>query len=214
MYQIKHSGGTLMFKLEKPNTEQIGTKAKEIVEKIGKRNLAIIASVLVIGGAIWLNVALFSKGAKQTNGGVDGDIPLDTQVNEGVDGATDDVVNEIDSYFASAQVDRKRSRDEAIEVLQLVVDNPEALDESKSAAMEEISKIAKDIENESKIENLVVAKGFEKCVAVINETKCDVIVKTSTTLLPNQTAQILEIVYQQSGILPANVNIIEKNIKA
>ncbi len=205
-----------MFKLEKPNTAEIGNKAKELLKKIGKRNLAIILSVLVIGGAVWLNIALFSTGANRAGQeeGTDalpGDLPF-------VDGAeTEEVGNDpddIDSYFASAQVERKRSRDEAIEVLQLVVDNPEALDESKSAAMAEISRIAKDIDNEAKIESLVVAKGFEKCVAVISDSKCSVIVKTDATLLPNQVAQIYEIVYEQTGILPVNVRVIEKTEKA
>ncbi len=204
-----------MFKLEKPNTAEIGNKAKEIIKKIGKRNLVIIMAVLVIGGAVWLNIALFSEGAKKANAG---GTPGDTDAVQGgasfVDGkdteAGENNPNDIDSYFASAQVERKRSRDEAIEVLQLVVDNPEALDESKSVAMAEISQIAKDIESEAKIENLIVAKGFEKCVAVISDSKCSIIVKTDSTLLPNQVAQIYEIVYEQSGILPVDVHLIEK----
>ncbi len=203
-----------MFKLEKPNTEELGNKVKEIVGKLGKRNVVMIASVLVIGCAIWLNVALFSKGAGNPDVGAnagDGNGNISTDAGN-VD--ENEPAADIDSYFASAQIERKRSRDEAIDVLTLVVENPDALDESKSAAMAEISQIAKDIDNESKIESLVIAKGFEKCVAVINDTQCSVIVKTDSTLLPNQTAQILEIVFQQSGILPANVSIIEKTANA
>ncbi len=200
-----------MLKLQKPNFEKIGEKSKEIVKKLGKRNIAIIASVVVIGAAVWLNIALFSEGIK--NGGDDTDsIPGGAPV---VDGNDTDVgetpENDVDSYFASAQVERKRSRDEAIEVLQLVVDNPEALDESKNAAMAEISQIAKDIESESNIENLVLAKGFDKCVAVISDSKCNVIVKSDSAILPNQLAQIFEIVYQQAGISPVDVKVIEKN---
>lgn len=203
-----------MLKLEKPNTREISEKVKSVMKKLGKRNLVIILAVLMIGGAVWLNIALFSGGAKRgASGGVSagtGDLVNDVGAVGDDTADADDKTDDIDSYFASAQVERKRSRDEAIEVLQLVVDNPEALDESKSAAMAEISKIAKDIDCESKIESLVVAKGFEKCVAVIGDEKCNVIVKTDATLLPNQIAQIYEIVYQQSGILPANVYVIEK----
>lgn len=203
-----------MLKLEKPNTKEIAEKAKNVMKKLGKRNLVIILAVLIIGGAVWLNIALFSGANKTAPGGASagtGDPAKDASAVGGKDTEqVGDKADDIDSYFASAQVERKRSRDEAIEVLQLVVDNPEALDESKSAAMAEISQIAKDIDSESKIENLVVAKGFEKCVAVIGDGKCNVIVKTDATLLPNQVAQIYEIVYQQSGILPANVYVIEK----
>ena len=192
-----------MLKLKKPNTALIVSKTKEVVKKIGRRNLAIILSVLVIGGAVWLNIALFTSGAKQTGGSAGNG-------NIAVDGNGNDNLNEVDSFFASTVVERQRSRDEAIEVLQLVVDNPEALDESKVVAMQEISKIASAIENEGKIESLVTAKGFERCIAVISDSGCNIIVKTSSALMPNQVAQIQEIVYEQAGILPANTKIIEK----
>ena len=127
-----------------------------------------------------------------------------------VDGNGSGDLSDVDSFFASTQIERQRSRDEAIEVLQLVVENPEALDESKVVAMQEISKIASAIENEGKIESLVTAKGFDKCIAVISDSGCNIIVKTSSALMPNQVAQIQEIVYEQAGILPANTKIIEK----
>lgn len=193
-----------MLKLKKPDTALIVSKTKEVVQKIGRRNLAIILSVLVIGGAVWLNIALFTAGSKQTGAQAgNGNISVDGN-------GSSDALNEIDSFFASTQVERQRSRDEAIEVLQLVVENPEALDESKSLAMEEISKIAAAIDSESKIESLVTAKGFEKCIAVVSDSGCNVIVKSDAALTPSQVAQIQEIVYEQAGILPVDCKIIEK----
>lgn len=192
-----------MLKLKKPDTALIVSKTKDVVKKIGRRNLAIILSVLVIGGAVWLNVALFTAGTKTASGNAGNDVLVEGN-------GSQDAVSDVDSFFASTQVERKRSRDEAIEVLQLVVENPEALDESKSLAMAEISKIASAIDSESKIESLVSAKGFDKCIAVISDSGCNVIVKTTEALVPSQIAQIQEIVYEQAGILPANVKIIEK----
>ncbi len=192
-----------MLKLKKPDTALIVSKTKEVVQKLGRRNLAIILSVLVIGGAVWLNIALFTAGTKQAGGSAGNG-------NISVDGNGSGMADDIDSFFASTQVERQRSRDEAIEVLQLVVENPEALDESKVVAMEEISKIAAAIDSESKIESLITAKGFEKCIAVISDSGCNVIVKTSASLMPNQVAQIQEIVFEQAGILPTNTKIIEK----
>ncbi len=200
-----------MLKLKKPDTALILAKTKDVVRKVGKRNLVIILSVLIIGGAVWLNIALFSGGGPSGSAGDTDAVQGGASFVEGEDTEVNDpLVDEIDSFFASAQVDRQRSRDEAIEVLQLVVENPEALDESKSIAMSEITRIAADIDNESKIESLVTAKGFEKCIAVISNAKCNVIVKVDSALLPNQVAQIQEIVYEQAGISPANVKIIEK----
>ena len=194
-----------MLKLKKPDTALIVSKTKETIKKIGRKNLAVILSVLVIGGAVWLNIALFTS-AGANKGASAGNILDNT---EDVGGG-EDQVSDVDAFFASAQVERKKSRDEAIEVLQLVVENPEALDESKSLAMAEINKIAEAIEDEANIESLVSAKGFEKCIAVISDSGCNVIVRVSTSLLPNQIAQIQEIVYEQAGVLPSNVKIIEK----
>ena len=201
-----------MLKLKKPDTTALTCKVKEVAKKLGKRNIAIVLSILVIGGAVWLNIALFSGGVRPT-GGVAGteDVEGGPSFIEGEETDTDgDAVDEIDSFFASAQVERQRSRDEAIEVLQLVVENPEALDESKTLAMAEITRIAAAIDSEGKIESLVAAKGFDRCIAVISDASCNVIVKVDTALLPNQIAQIQEIVYEQAGILPANTKIIEK----
>ena len=81
----------------------------------------------------------------------------------------------------------------------------------KTEALDGIAQIALDIENESNIETLILAKGFEKCVAVVNGDSASVIVKCSG-LLPSDIAQISEIVYEQAGILPANLKIIEKDV--
>ena len=54
-----------------------------------------------------------------------------------------------------------------------------------------------------------MAKGFEECVAIISGDNASIIVK-SDGLLPNEVAQITEIVYEQAGILPTNMNIVEK----
>ena len=104
---------------------------------------------------------------------------------------------------------RRQARDEAMEVLQGVVDSDSAVDQMKTDAMEDMRRIADEIALEANIESLIVSKGFEQCVAVLNGDSASVIVK-SDGLLPNEVSQISEIVYEQAGVLPANLNIIEK----
>jgi stage III sporulation protein AH len=65
------------------------------------------------------------------------------------------------------------------------------------------------MEQEANIETLIIAKGFENCVAVISGDKANIVVK-SESLLPAQISQINEIVYDQAGILPVNINITER----
>ena len=97
-----------------------------------------------------------------------------------------------------------------MQVLQQVVDSTDAMEDVKSEAYTSINTIAAEIECESNIEQLVLAKGFEQCLAVVNENSASVIVK-SDGLLANEVAQIKEIVYEQSGVLPKDIKIIEKN---
>ena len=95
-------------------------------------------------------------------------------------------------------------------MLQNVVDTAETNSAERNQALEDIATIANNIEAEANIEAMVMAKGVEQCVAIINDGMCTVIVMTEG-LLPNQMAQINEIVYEQTGIKPVNVKYIEKN---
>lgn len=164
----------------------------------------MICAVLLIGAAVGVNYILY-QGAK----------PADTDVDNDLSG-TDigDALNQdknTSNYFAQTVLSRKQARDNALEVLQTVAKSTSALPESVEAALSDIAKIAKDIENEANIETLVKAKGFSECIAVINDDSVTVIVKADK-LLASQTAQINEIVYQQTGILPSNLKIIAKNV--
>ena len=83
-----------------------------------------------------------------------------------------------------------------------------AVESMKTEAMNELSQIAKDIESEANIESLINAKGYEQCVAVVNGDTASVLIKTDG-LMENEVAQISEIVWQQAGIHPENLQIIE-----
>ncbi len=174
------------------------------------RHLVVAASVLVIGFAVYLNWAMYNAPAADA-ADVPGSGSTDVGFSVSEEDASASVVVETaaDDYFAVSQINRQRARDEAIAVLQDVVDGAENLSDVQNDALAEIAQIAADIEHEAAIESLVKGKGFEACVAVISGDAANVIVRTSA-LLPNEVAQIQEIVYETSGIVPANVKIIEK----
>jgi stage III sporulation protein AH len=65
------------------------------------------------------------------------------------------------------------------------------------------------MEAEANIETLIKSKGFEQCVAVINGDAASIVVK-SDGLIASQISQINEIVYEQAGISPMNITIIQK----
>jgi stage III sporulation protein AH len=180
------------------------SKVKEFFKKIGMKNLVVICAVLLIGGAIGVNYIMYSDPTNEPAGDVDIDLG-DTNIQD-----TLDKDENTSNYFAQTALSRQQARDEALEVLQAVATNTSALPEAVDAALADIAQIAQDIDSESKIETLVRAKGFEECIAVISDNTATVIVKTDG-LLASDVAQINEIVYEQSGILPTGLKIIEKN---
>ena len=189
---------TALTEIQQPNKFQM------ILEKIGKRNIIIACAVLLIGAAVLMNFILFS-GSNQ-NGGYDGyDQPSG---NISIDN-NDSTATDANAYFSATQVSRQRARDEALEVLQAVVENVDATEAMKNEALAEIAVIADEIQKEANIESLITAKGFEACVAVINNDTASIVVKADD-LQAAEIAQINAIVYEQAGILPSAVTIIKK----
>lgn len=123
--------------------------------------------------------------------------------------STTQLNEENDRYFATAAVNREKSRDEALQTLQVVVDSAEELPETRDRALSEIMEIASDIEIEATVEEMVKAKGFEDCVAIISGDNINVIVK-SDGLLTSEVAQITDIVKNETGFGAENIRIVEK----
>lgn len=196
-----------------PFKEQV----REIPQKVGsffknnrKRALIVAASVFVIVAAIGINWILFGQSDVRA-----GQVNTDKEKTEDenrLPAGTDSENENPKSFFALAVTDRQRARDEAIEVLQTVVDSADASGEEKSAAAASISKIASYIQAEANIETLVKSKGFEECVAVVSDDAVSVVVGTDSTLMANELAQIKEIIYLQTSIDPSAMRISEKII--
>ena len=186
------------------STEKKTNKIKQFFKKINLKSLVIICAVLLVGTAVCLNYILYSDENSEPSTDVDIDLN-DTDLKDTLD--KDPLAS---NYFAQTILSRKQARDEALEVLKTVVESDKALPKTIETALNDISQIAKDIETEANIETLIEAKGFSECIAVVSEGKATIIVKTDG-LLANEVAQINEIVYEASGILPANLKIIEKN---
>ncbi len=184
-------------------TNELVERKNRNVWKIGRKNLVVILSVLLIGGAVALNWILFSSPTTTTDDTPTQNIPAD----EGTTGTDTPIVQS--DYFSQMAIERQKAREEAMEVLQGVVDSPDAIQSAKDEAYSKLNQMADTIQSEANIETLILAKGFEDCVAVIGDQKVSIIVKTDG-LLENQVVQIQEIVYQQCGVLPKDVQIIEK----
>ena len=188
---------------------------------IEKRHIVLAALVVALGTAVYINWRFADKDPLQTTG-TDVSTPnlgdaqyvngsrmesgvssLPEQINSGAEQES-----EANQYFSQAVLSRQKARDEAVELLEGIISAAESDEKAKQAAVEKAALIAQNIEQESKIENLLKAKGFEQNLAFIEEGKANILVKTEG-LLPNETITIKDIVKNQSGIEFENIVIVE-----
>lgn len=200
------------FKLKKPSfkVKNLGIKNPKPKSRMSRaalrKNTLVACCVLLIAVAVWLNFS-FADNTDIAAGGTN----TDTQAQGKILGESTFVSNQSteEDYFSIAVINRQRVRDEAIDMLREVVDNVETNSAIRENAFNEMTRMAGETNSEINIENLITAKGFEECVAVISGDTANIIVK-SDGLLPEQLAQIQEIVYTQSGTSIENIKIIEK----
>ena len=187
---------------------ELSTKVKSAAKKFNTKHLVVICAILLIGCAVVLNWILYSDDT--ADNGNDLAINLkDLDFSDTLSNAAQETSGTQNDYFAAASLDRQKARDEALEVLKAVAESDSALPEAVEAALNDISNIADAIACEANIESLVKAKGFEDCIAVISDDGASIVVKCDT-LTASEIAQIKEIVYEQAGIIPANLTIIQK----
>ena len=177
-------------------------KLKQFFSSKTAKSIAIFTMVILIGVAVYVNYKLFYDPTASMGFG-------ENNMQNGTDGSQATGTDAENDYFTATALDRQQARDEAIDVLKLVTESDDASEAAKAEASAKISQIAVDIQNEANIETLVKAKGFEECVAIISEDAVSVIV-SADELLANQTAQILTIVYETTGISPDKVSIINR----
>ena len=193
---------------------------RKFFERMGKRNLIIAGAVTLVIAAVAVNWIVFSGDDGKDGFDYDASAGMSTNygttLNTGAVGEdsskpTGGEPNSTDSYFSSVEVSRQRARDEALEVLNAVVENADASEEVKAEAMAEIQTIAKEMSQESNIESILMSKGFTQCLAVINGDSANIVVRTEGQLQSSQLAQINAVVYEQAGIEPVNITIVAKS---
>ena len=173
----------------------------------------LVAAVLLaaLGGAVWLNMQYstatggFMSTADTASNKNLGDTKYVANLSEP---STVQTAAESD-YFDLAKADRKKSREEALALLEDTLKNVESTSEAKVKATEKMAVIAERMEKESAIETLVKAKGFEKAVVVIGDNDVSVIV-LAEELLPAQILQIQDAVTSQTKISLENIKIVNK----
>ena len=172
-----------------------------------KKRLMLAALVLALGLAVYLNFYLvespsLSSGAGASNGREDSNLGDATFVGAGVSDPDEDL-----SYCDQARANRTAAREEALSIIQEVLDSAGASAEDKAQATQRATAIAENVLQESNIENLILAKGFADSVVYIDGERCSVVVQAEN-LGQQESLQILQIVVSQSTADADQVQIV------
>ena len=172
----------------------------------GKKQLLVGTLVVALGMAVYLNYYF----AESPSGLLDTSGTKQEQSDKHLGEALNVNTTPKNDYFTQARANRDAARAEVTEMVKELLSDVKATDEQKAAATAQAVTMAKAIEQESKIESLVKAKGFADCVVYIEGTNCSIVV-SAESLTVQDTAKISQVVTSQSGILAQNINIVTVN---
>mgnify|MGYP004673990187 CR=1 FL=1 len=188
-----------------------------------KRNAVIVAIVLFVGAAVYLN---WSYNRTETADGtadaensakilgqaslVNGEETDDALLTGGGREETDGGAAAETGYFATARLNRQQARDSALELLQEAAGDEKAEQTVVDEANASIQTMADATVTEAQIENLITAKGYTDCVAFLGEDSISVVVSAlDNGMTDADAARIGEIVMEQTGLKADQIKIIE-----
>ena len=191
--------------------------------KIWKRNAVVAAIVLFVCAAVYLNWSYSQENADVSvdalpTGKLLGSAAL---VNSSAEpGGTDDAesgqqpgeegqAQTSSDYFSSARINRQQARDSALSLLEEAAANNDADQTIRNEANASIQVMADCTMAEAQIESLVMAKGYANCVAFVGQDSASVVVSTTDgQLTETDTAKIMEITMEQTGLEAGQIKII------
>lgn len=190
---------------------------------IRKRQLVLAALVVALGAAVYLNWQFGGSSQLVDVGATASQKELGTAqlVNGQVQSestqtaseAVSQAVNaqaETSAYFAQARLERQKTRDASQELVQKVLNDAAADDNTKTEAANQAAEISQNMVVETNIENLIKSKGFLDCVAFLQNGACSVVVQKDGEFVSADAIAIKDIVVTQAKITADKVTIVSK----
>lgn len=180
------------------------------MKKTWKRNLIAAGVLLVVCAGIYLNWYAGHSAADLTEtldaGKILDDTTLVLQQEQGDALATPvQQTGTQAEYFAQMRLSRQTARDEAVELLQETI----AYADGDAASSAKLEGIISDALAESQIESLIVAKGYQDCVAYISEDGISVAVAAlEDGLTQSDVALLSDIVLSQTSCKLSDIRVI------
>ena len=170
---------------------------------LSKKHIVTATLVVCLAAAVWLNMKFSTFENVSGEDSLSDKQYYDTNSVLGQAVQTSAAVDKI----ATSRNERDQKRNSTVEQYTKTVNDSNADDDSKNEALKGLNKIAENIVNESSIETVIKAKGFQEALAIISDESVTVIVP-SDGLLTSETLQIQDAVTSQIKIDLEKIKII------
>ncbi len=180
--------------------------------KTWKKNLMAVAILLTVCSGIYLNwVYSGGKDTQDLEQTLNADkVMSDDMLVLGDNNQTQTGNNEDVSldYFAAVRLSRQEARDSAVSLLQEAM--AYGSQEQVAASNAQLEQIIQSALCEAQIESLVIAKGYQDCVAYVTENGISVAVAAPEGgLQPADVAVIADVVISQSDFTLEDIRVVE-----
>ncbi|MBO6303328.1 MAG: SpoIIIAH-like family protein [Ruminiclostridium sp.] len=184
---------------------------------IGRKQIAAAGLAVLLGTAVYVNYLYSAKPVKtaETESAAETGKSGTSTYGEVLFVDADTSAGELsisasqsDEYFAQARLDKQKSRDESIEVLQSFYYGGDSTAEELAVISEDVRQVSSCIETESRVENLLRAQGFADALCYLTDSSANIVVKTEG--LDNaQAAQIKSTLLGEIAVPAENITIVE-----
>ncbi|MEI3577485.1 MAG: SpoIIIAH-like family protein [Acutalibacteraceae bacterium] len=195
--------------------------------KIGKKQLILTGLVLTLGAAVYLNWQ-FSGNTDLLSGSDAVSVSKELGEAEFVNTSSDKKAGEStaqkstelssskestasaskssDEYFSQAKVNRQQTQDDIAEMTKKILKSSEESDTAKAEAVAKAAELATVMEQQTNVESLIKAKGFEECMVFIQNGECSIVVRDSD-LTADDALIIKDIATGQTGITVDKIKV-------
>ena len=195
--------------------------------KIGKKQLILTGLVLTLGAAVYLNWQ-FSGNTDLLSGSDAVSVSKELGEAEFVNTSSDKKAGEStapksteqssskestasaskssDEYFSQAKVNRQQTQDAIAEMTKKILESSEESDTAKAEAVAKAAELATVMEQQTNVESLIKAKGFEECMVFIQNGECSIVVRDSD-LTADDALIIKDIATGQTGITVDKIKV-------
>lgn len=185
------------------------------MKKYWKRNAVIVALVIFVGAAVVLNWK-YSASANEVDieyaeaedsGRLLGETTYASSQEDSV--SDEEIIYGEDDYFSTVRLSRQKARDAAVALLEEALDLSNLTAEETTETSQALEAMANVTMTESSIEGIIMAKGFEDCVAFAGDGEISIVVpEPEGGLTVSDVAKITDVVVSELGYTSENIKIV------